>query len=187
MIAALNVCGQENHEHQDLNMRKSTVSKTNTKVSQKSGVMSQQITTSIREIIGHYLDLKNYLVADNTKGAATTGKEMLKAMEKLDKSLLTPTQKKVYADIEEDAKEHAEHIGENAGNIEHQREHFIMLSKDIYDLIKAFGSEQRLYKFFCPMANGGKGAIWLSEYKETKNPYFGKKMLTCGSVKEEIK
>ena len=34
----------------------------------------------------------------------------------------------------------AEHIGENPDKLEHQREHFVMLSKDIYDLVKTFGS-----------------------------------------------
>ncbi len=37
------------------------------------------------------------------------------------------------------------------------------------------------------MANDGKGAIWLSEVKEIKNPYLGSKMPDCGSVKETIK
>lgn len=87
-----------------------------------------------------------------------------------------------------DAREHAEHIGKNGGNIAHQREHYVMLSKDIADLIKTFGSGgQTLYKDFCPMANDGKGAIWISEVKEIKNPYLGSKMPTCGSMKQEIK
>ena len=37
------------------------------------------------------------------------------------------------------------------------------------------------------MANDKKGAFWISESKEIKNPYLGKKMPTCGEVKEEIK
>ena len=94
---------------------------------------------------------------------------------------------KLYADVEEDAKEHAEHIGSNAGNIKHQREHFDMLSKDMYDLVKSFGTGQTLYHAFCPMYNDNKGAYWISETKEIKNPYFGKEMPTCGEVKEEIK
>jgi hypothetical protein len=36
------------------------------------------------------------------------------------------------------------------------------------------------------MAQDGKGAMWLSESKEIKNPYFGDKMMECGSVEEEI-
>ena len=47
-----------------------------------------------------------------------------------------------------------------------------------------FGSKQKLYQDFCPMANDGKGAIWISEVKEIKNPYYGAEMLSCGSLKK---
>ena len=53
---------------------------------------------------------------------------------------LSAEQMKSYMDIADDLKEHAEHIGANAGKIEHQREHFVMLSNDIADLIKTFGN-----------------------------------------------
>jgi hypothetical protein len=36
------------------------------------------------------------------------------------------------------------------------------------------------------MADEGKGAIWISELKDIKNPYFGSEMLTCGSVRKEF-
>jgi len=37
------------------------------------------------------------------------------------------------------------------------------------------------------MYNGDKGAMWLSETTEIRNPYFGGKMLECGVVKKVIK
>ena len=100
---------------------------------------------------------------------------------------LSASRKKIFIEIADDATEHSEHIGNNAGKLEHQREHFEMLSKDMYDLVKAFGGGQSLYKDFCPMYNNNKGAFWLSETKEIKNPYLGKAMPTCGTMKEEIK
>ena len=39
---------------------------------------------------------------------------------------------------------------------------------------------------FCPMAKNGKGAYWLSENKDIRNPYFGKKMIDCGETKETL-
>lgn len=90
-------------------------------------------------------------------------------------------------DIADDAKENAEHIGDNAGKIDHQREHLASLSKDVNDLISLFGTPQKLYQDYCPMFNDKKGAIWLSETKEIKNPYYGAKMSTCGSVQKELK
>ena len=144
-------------------------------------------TVSIKEILSNYLQLKNALTKDNTNDAATAGKALETALKNFDKSALTAEQKKTFEDIESDAREHAEHIGANGGNIKHQREHFDLLSKDMYDLVKAFGAGQTLYKDFCPMYNDNKGAIWLSEAKEIKNPYYGKSMSSCGSMKEELK
>jgi len=144
-------------------------------------------TISIKEIVSAYLQMKNAFTEDNSSGAATAGKKLEAAFKNFDKSALTSAQKKIYEEVEADAREHAEHIGKNGGNIAHQREHFELLSKDIYDLVKAFGGGQILYKDFDPMYNKGKGAFWLSETKEIKNPYMGKAMLTSGSVKEEIK
>lgn len=95
---------------------------------------------------------------------------------------MSEVQKKAYADIASDAEENAEHISENGGNIKHQREHFQSLSGDIYDLVKVFGTSQTLYKDYCPMAK----ASWLSEVKVIKNPYLGKNMPTCGTLKETI-
>ena len=147
----------------------------------------QRTAVSIREILTAYLQMKNAFTQDNSSGAAEAGKKLESAIKNFDKSALTPVQKKTYEDVEADAREHAEHIGANSGNLAHQREHFVILSKDIYDLVKTFGAGQVLYKDFDPMANNGKGAFWLSEMKEIKNPYMGKAMLTSGSVKEEIK
>ena len=144
-------------------------------------------TVSIKEIVTAYLQLKNAFTKDNTNDAATAGTSLETAFKTFDKTALSADQKKTFEDVEDDAREHAEHIGKNSGNIAHQREHFEMLSKDMYDLVKAFGAGQVLYKDFCPMYNNNKGAFWISETKEISNPYLGKEMPKCGIVKEELK
>ena len=138
----------------------------------------------VNDIIICYINLKNTLAKDDSKGASDNGKLLLASFNRFDTKALNPKQKKEYLDIADDAKEHAEHIGANADKLEHQREHFVLLSKDINDLITMFGSNRKLYQDYCPMANDGKGAIWISEVKDIKNPYQGSKMLTCGSVKK---
>lgn len=138
----------------------------------------------VTDIITCYINLKNTLAKDDSKGAADNGKLLLASLNRFDTKTLNAEQKKEYLDIADDAKENAEHIGDNAGKLDHQREHFVLLSKDINDLIKTFGSHRKLYQDYCPMADEGKGAIWISEIKEIKNPYQGSKMLTCGSVKK---
>ncbi|MGV3706477.1 MAG: DUF3347 domain-containing protein [Arcticibacter sp.] len=155
----------------------------------KTGASEKAKTTgtSTKKVVTAYLELKNALTKDDDKSAATAGNNLVEAIAAVDNASLTTEQSKVFADVADDAKEHAEHIGSNAGNIKHQREHFETLSQEIYDLVKAGGSAgQKLYYDNCPMYNDGKGGNWLSETKEIQNPYLGKGMPTCGSVKEEL-
>jgi hypothetical protein len=153
-----------------------------------SNATTQQPAASpVKEILNGYLQLKNALANDNGNDAASAGNIMVTAFEQFDRSKLPADKTKTYEDIESDAKEHAEHIGKNGSNIRHQREHFEMLGKDIYELVEIFGAGQQLYYDHCPMYNNNKGADWISEKKEISNPYLGKEMPACGTVKEELK
>lgn len=182
---ALTACNNSNDNTTDA---KQSDVKNDTPIATHQQAATDTATFPAKEIIANYLQLKNALAKDNGKDAATAGNAIVTTLSKIDKTTLPEHQQKVYADLQDDLKEHAEHIGENASKIEHQREHFEMLSKDMADLIKTFGNGgQTLYKDFCPMANDGKGAIWISEVKQIKNPYLGSKMPTCGSVKETMK
>ena len=153
---------------------------------EKQEVKDQVQNFSIAPIVKDYLALKNALVADNANAAANAGKQLLTTFKNVDMKAIPAAKHSKYMDIADDAKEQAEHIGANAGKIDHQREHLAMLSKDVSDLIVLFGSTQKLYQDYCPMYNDGKGAIWISEGKAIKNPYYGSQMLTCGSVKKEL-
>jgi Cu(I)/Ag(I) efflux system membrane fusion protein len=80
-----------------------------------------------------------------------------------------------------------EHLADLKGDIGAIRETFGAVSlilKDILDKYE-YKEDLKLYLAFCPMAFGNKGAYWLQETKEIKNPYFGKQMLTCGEIKKE--
>ena len=69
-------------------------------------------------------------------------------------------------------------------SIEAQRESFNSLSKNVIALTQKFKlADQSVFIQYCPMAK----ASWLSAEKNIKNPYYGSSMLTCGSVKSELK
>ena len=162
----------------------------NTDTSSQGANTNNKAPTSdgtITDVVRGYLKLKDALTNDNGTDAASAAKEMGEALTKVNESALNADQKKMFGDLKSDIKEHAEHIGANGSNIEHQREHFDMLSQDMIALVKTTGTSNTLYKDFCPMYNDKKGASWLSETKEIKNPYYGKEMPKCGEVKEEIK
>ena len=121
-------------------------------------------------------------MADSKENTAKGGTALLAAISKFDMSKIPEDAHKEYMEIQESAKEHAEHIVKSP--MDHQREHFEALSTDITDLVALLGTDKVIYQDFCPMANNNKGALWLSEVKEIKNPYYGASMLTCGKVVE---
>ncbi|AZA92839.1 Protein of uncharacterised function (DUF3347) [Chryseobacterium nakagawai] len=157
-----------------------------TDTSKGETVKTATTTFSIAPIITDYLSLKNALASNNDKAAASAGKKLFATLNKVDMNSIPADKHSKYMDIADDAKENAEHIGENAGNIDHQREHLASLSEDLKDLVSLFGTPQTLYQDHCPMFNDGKGAVWFSESKEIKNPYYGSKMISCGKVQQTI-
>lgn len=145
---------------------------------------SENLDSPTERIVIDYLELKDALVADNTEDAAKAGEGLVTAFEEFDMSEYEGEQQQELTEIIDDAKEHAEHI--TMSDIAHQREHFELLSVDMVDLVEITGSPKRLYQQFCPMYNDNKGGVWLSASEEIRNPYFGQKMLTCGTVQKEI-
>ncbi|MBC6113100.1 DUF3347 domain-containing protein [Pedobacter fastidiosus] len=144
-------------------------------------------SSATASVLNDYLKLKNALAEDNDANAAAAAKSLVVSFTNIDQAKLPSAQAKIFSEISADAKEHAEHIGTNAGNIKHQREHFETLSGEIYELLKAgTAMGTKIYYTNCPMYNKGKGGNWLSETKEIHNPYYGKSMPDCGSVKEEL-
>lgn len=176
-IAACNSAGKSSSA-------KDTVTSSQNVADQDAG---SNTSASIKLLVVNYLQLKNALATDNTNDAATAGIALAEdGFVKFSKSALTSAQKKSFEDIADDAREMAEHIGKSAGKLPHQREHFDMLSKDMIDLVKLLGAGMPLYVDHCPMYNDKKGADWLSETKEIRNPYMGSGMSTCGTVIAEL-
>ena len=189
LTTVIPACNNSSSDKKESNTVQPVVTGNDTTAKQSTSTPTDHLgTISLKGILDCYREMKNAFVKDDDATAAAAANKMYKeAFADFNKNALTPDQLKIFNDIADDAKEHAEHIGSNAGNIKHQREHFDMLSKDIYQLVKAFGGGQKLYYDHCPMYNDGKGANWISETKEIANPYLGKSMPTCGTVKEELK
>jgi len=75
----------------------------------------------------------------------------------------------------------------NATDIEKQRALFSDLSNEMIAKVKSAGLKSgEVYVEYCPMALNDKGASWLSNQKEIKNPYYGESMMDCGEVKETL-
>lgn len=116
----------------------------------------------------HYLQIKDALVSSDLDVAKKEAMELQNALEDVKNS--------------SGAMEAASNLV-GADGLDQQRKAFSTLSAEMTRLVKAGKLLQgTLYLEYCPMAD----AFWLSNDKEIANPYFGDKMLRCGSVKETI-
>ena len=74
----------------------------------------------------------------------------------------------------------------DSDDIEMQRKVFSEVTDQIEPLLKNSLSSGEIYKQFCPMAFNNAGGYWLSNDKVIQNPYYGQKMLKCGTITETI-
>ena len=127
----------------------------------------------IDDIYQGYISLKNALVASNAVAAQQTATDLAVAL-------------KAHAGCENTALI-AEKIAATE-DLKLQRKEFTALSSDVIALFKhADVQKGSIYVQHCPMANGGNGGDWLSSEKKIRNPYYGKEMLECGGVLQELK
>ncbi|PKB15871.1 DUF3347 domain-containing protein [Flavobacterium sp. 5] len=159
---------------------------TKTKTQNASDSEQAEQTDQLAAVFNNYFAIKDALV--KTDGAMASAKStlMLSAINAVKMDKLEMKVHMVWMKVIADLKEDAEHISDTK-DAKHQRDHFNTLSKNIYALIKASKQTTPTYYQFCPMANKGKGANWLSKESAIKNPYYGSMMLTCGKTVETLK
>jgi hypothetical protein len=139
---------------------------------------AQTTNATIDNVVAAYLEVKNALAADN--GAIAEAKAKILYNQIITVQVKDQAAWKKYADkLSFDSR----HISETTA-IDHQREHFAALSKNLYEVLKDLKTNSKaLYLEYCPM----KKSSWLSDRATIENPYFGKSMPGCGSVKETLK
>jgi hypothetical protein len=145
-----------------------------------------QQTGQLKAVFDNYFELKDALVKTDGTMASEKAGLLIKSLNAVEMDKLKMDEHTVWMKIQNDLKGDAQHINENK-DPGHQREHFIELSQNMYELIKAAKLPETIYYQFCPMANDGKGANWLSKENAIKNPYYGSQMLTCGKTVETIR
>ncbi|MCF6295275.1 MAG: efflux RND transporter periplasmic adaptor subunit [Flavobacteriaceae bacterium] len=148
--------------------------------------IDKKFKQQIGKVVTEYIKLKDAFTDDNTTLAQKEARNVKNSLENVDMLLLLGDSHNVWMKALKPIKEAATKI-QNSKEIGTQRNAFLILSKNLSDVINTLGIEtengQALYLEFCSMADNNKGGFWLSYDKEIKNPFFGKAMLTCGEVK----
>jgi hypothetical protein len=134
-------------------------------------------------ILNNYYQLKDALVAGDAAAAATAAGEMLKSIRGVDMKSMTSSDHMAFIALEDKLAFDARHISESK-DINHQREHFMSLSANLFKLAKQVKlSSQPIFEDYCPM----RKAYWLSADSVIRNPYFGSAMPDCGKITATLK
>jgi len=118
----------------------------------------------------NYLEIKMALTNEDSGQAKDAAKSMADS----------------FSEERAELKSIAEQLGDT-DDIEEQRRLFSNFTELAGPMFEEALSGGTIYKKFCPMAFNNDGAYWYADVEEIKNPYFGDKMLNCGSVKKTIK
>jgi hypothetical protein len=150
-----------------------------------------QVEASFQHQLGNlftsYVQLKDAFVASDANKVKEQAVETNEALAKIDMNLLTGAAHNDWMTYSSTLESALKEI-RSSNDIEAQRISFSYLSDNLYKSAKAFGlGGKEAYYEFCPMAFNNEGAYWLSDQSQIRNPYFGDKMLTCGSVQEKLK
>lgn len=151
----------------------SGTSESNTDASTESAPVLQA-SASDAKMLDSYLKIKNALVKSSPEDVEEISSGMVAMIGGIGNN-------EELVSIQEKAKAIAE-----KQELEDQREAFVELTDEVYEYCKKNPCGKKLYKQYCPMAFDNTGAAWLSDKEEIRNPYFGKMMLKCGKVEEEL-
>ena len=133
----------------------------------------------VEGLVGQYLEIQEALAADDLQRANVSASELAKKLN-LEPNL---NMKNPYIQMKKSA------VGiKKAGDIANARESFAGLSAAVLEMIPLVGAklETPLYQAYCAMAFEGRGGAWLQAGQTVANPYYGKQMLRCGSLRSQV-
>ncbi len=151
---------------------------------------SEPFNRSFNDLLFSYYSLKDAFVASDAEKVNTAAAELVKAADSLATNEIKGDSTGM---IKETAKQFAQTLGSSAAtlaaakDLESKRHEFETVTDALWSLTRTVQYDgQKVYYQYCPMAFDNKGAYWLSNTTEIRNPYFGDKMLKCGEVADSL-
>ncbi len=149
--------------------------------------IAEPFRSNLEQLFQIYFKLKNALADDATDQALQQGQKLAEQLSVVGKHSLDGEHHMFWMDQYEDIEASVELL-KNAADKTEMRTHFEPLSQAFIETARTLGAiGQTWYIAFCPMYDDNRGAYWLSEFEEIKNPYFGDMMLRCGEVRETLR
>lgn len=166
----------------------------NSKPSNPESSLPATETLLASEILQHYYQLKDALVATGSKdvdvAAGKMNESTLLLKKKLDNNKDSADFQiiKIKGEMDSMMIQLDLILSVKDETCEVKRIYFKSLSNLTYRFLKTVDVKNiQAYHQYCPMALNEQGADWLSASPKIENPYFGQKMLTCGELIDTIK
>lgn len=151
--------------------------------------LDARTTSGFTALLSDYYHLKDALVQTNSKDADRAAAAMLQRIGDL-RSVADTTwsnRDSLLQGLDSIAYNLEQMRSVADESCETKRIYFKPVSEKLYDVLRMIRLRHvTIYHTFCPMAFREKGAFWLSNHPEIKNPYFGAKMIECGEVIDTI-
>jgi Cu(I)/Ag(I) efflux system membrane fusion protein len=152
----------------------------------KPSSIDKQAKEALQPLYTAYLEWKDDLTNDDFTEAQKTATNMKSALDKINMNLFTGDAHNAWMEFQSSLSKSLEHV-QHFSDIEQLRKAFQTVSATMIEMTNIFNPlGETIYVQHCPMADNNKGADWLSREKEIKNPYFGRTMLTCGEITDEL-
>ena len=148
--------------------------------------VSKEFQHQLKEVINAYVALKESFVKEEPRNIISQSEKIGALLSKVDRKLLENKEAHTFwMSLEKQLRVALSSILKTTA-IKEQRNYFKQVSASLIEAVQVFGVNEKVFIAFCPMADGDKGAYWLSKDKKVINPYFGNAMLTCGEIKQVI-
>ena len=149
--------------------------------------LPEPFKSNLKTLFDMYFDMKNSLADDSPQQALDNARQIQQQLQEIGMHALEGEHHMFWMEQYEIIEESLERFIQSA-DIEEKRIHFEDIAEAFISTARALGAAgQNYYVSFCPMVDDDRGAYWLSEFEEIKNPYFGSMMLRCGEVTEIIR
>lgn len=141
----------------------------------------------VGDVVKSYYAYKDALVQTDAATATKRAEELRAAISEVNTDTLSGSEaREVWFMVANQMNQVSADIT-NATDIERQRELFVDLTSNVEMMVNAFGVKGiSVYKQYCPMAFNDTGASWFSSETQIMNPYYGDRMLHCGTVEQTI-
>lgn len=139
----------------------------------------------LKTVFSTYLPVKDALIESDVTSANKKAEILREAIDAVDMRLVKGDAHMEWMKDLHVLQKATEEI-KNEPDLEKARIMLSPLSDQLFHTLKKFQVGVDGYRQYCPMAFDNKGAFWLSDSDQIRNPYFGDAMLTCGSVEEEL-